>query len=210
MIILSHRGYWKNTSEKNQLSAFKRSFSLGFGTETDIRDYKSKLVISHDIANQNSLDIVQFFDLYKQHNSSLPLALNIKSDGLQIELLKLLKQYHIQNYFVFDMSVPDGLGYINQNIKTFTRESEYEISPSFYKESKGIWLDEFHTHWINQTTIEKHLKNDKLVCIVSPDLHKRNYKKEWQHYKEIENNLEINSLMLCTDYPEEAKEFFHA
>ena len=39
MMILSHRGYWK---EKNLPIAFERSFSLGFGTETD---YKGELVI---------------------------------------------------------------------------------------------------------------------------------------------------------------------
>ncbi len=38
MIILSHRGYWKEVSEKNKPIAFERSFSLGLGTETYIRD----------------------------------------------------------------------------------------------------------------------------------------------------------------------------
>ena len=43
---------------------------------------------------------------------------------------------------------------------------------------------------------------------MSPDLHKRDYKKEWQHYNDIEKELGINNLMICTDYPEHAKEFF--
>jgi len=105
------------------------------------------------------------------------------------------------------MSVPDGLGYLKQNIKAFTRESEYEKLPSFYDESCGIWLDEFQGHWITKEVIEKHVKNGKQICIVSPDLHKREYKKEWQHYKEIEKQLGITNLMMCTDYPEMAKEF---
>lgn len=208
MIILSHRGYWKETQEKNLPIAFERSFSLGFGTETDIRDYKGELVISHDIADENCISVKEMFEVYNKYDNTLSLALNIKADGLQLKLKKLLEEYKIENYFVFDMSIPDGLGYLKQNIKAFTRESEYEKVPSFYEEACGIWLDEFQCHWITKEVIEKHMKNNKKICIVSPDLHKREYEKEWQHYKEIEEELGIDNLMICTDFPEIAKEFF--
>jgi glycerophosphoryl diester phosphodiesterase len=208
MILLSHRGYWKDTLEKNQSIAFEQSFSLGFGTETDIRDYKGELVISHDIADESCISVKNMLEIYNKYDNTLPLALNIKSDGLQVKLKELLKEYNISNYFVFDMSVPDGLGYLKNNIKAFTRESEYERIPSFYDEACGVWLDEFEGHWIDKETIEKHLKNNKQICIVSPDLHKREYKKEWQYYKTIEKELDIDNLMICTDYPEEAKDFF--
>lgn len=209
MKILSHRGYWKNNLEKNQNIAFERTFSLGFGTETDIRDYNGELVISHDIPDEKCITVIKMFEIYNKYDNTLPLALNIKADGLQVKLKELLIEYKINNYFVFDMSVPDGLGYLKQNIKAFTRESEYETIPSFYDESSGVWLDEFQGHWITKETIEKHLKNNKQICIVSPDLHKRSYSKEWQHYKDIEKELGIDNLMICTDYPELAKEFFY-
>ena len=67
MIILSHRGYWKINSEKNCTPSFDRSFSLGFGTETDVRDYKGKLVISHDIADEKSIPVEDFFKIYKKY-----------------------------------------------------------------------------------------------------------------------------------------------
>ena len=209
MIVLSHRGYWKEVSEKNLSIAFERSFSLGFGTETDIRDYKGELVISHDIADEKCISVKEMFEIYNKYDNTLPLALNIKADGLQVKLNELLEEYKIENYFVFDMSVPDGLGYLKQNMKAFTRESEYEKLPSFYDEAYGIWLDEFQGHWITKEVIEKHIKNNKQICIVSPDLHKREYKNEWQHYKDIEKELSIDNLMICTDYPEIAKEFFN-
>lgn len=135
MIVLSHRGYWKETHEKNLPVAFERSFSLGFGTETDIRDYKGELVISHDMADEKCISVIE---IYNKYDNTLPLALNIKADGLQIKLKELIKEYNILNYFVFDMSVPDGLQYLKQNIKAFTRESEYEKIPSFYDEACGI------------------------------------------------------------------------
>jgi len=209
MIILSHRGYWKKSSEKNQPIAFERSFELGFGTETDIRDYNGHLVISHDMADTSAISVTDFFTIYNQYDTSLPLALNIKADGLQTTLKKLLVEYAIQNYFVFDMSVPDSLGYLKNSMNVFTRQSEYEKESSFYEEAQGIWLDEFHHHWISKETISYHVNMKKQICIVSPDLHKRDYKAEWEHYKKIEKELGINNLMLCTDYPEIAREFFN-
>ena len=127
--ILSHRGYWKKANEKNLPIAFEQSF----GTETDIRDYKGQLVISHDIADEKCISVKEMFNIYTKHDSTLPLALNIKADGLQIKLKELLQEYKIKNYFVFDMSVPDGLQYLRHNIKSFTRET----IPSFYDEACG-------------------------------------------------------------------------
>lgn len=209
MVILSHRGYWQEPFEKNQKVAFERSFSLGFGTETDIRDYRGELVISHDIASEHAMQLTQMLEIYKMYDDTLFLALNIKSDGLQLPLKEMLHRYGIKNYFVFDMSVPDGLGYIRERMNPFTRQSEYEKDPSYYENAVGIWLDEFQGHWISDEVIAEHLKHGKKICIVSPDLHKRDYSVEWQHYKMIENKLGVGHIMLCTDHPERAREYFN-
>jgi len=209
MIVISHRGYWNRSCEKNSLIAFERSFSLGFGTEMDIRDYKGELVISHDIADENCILAKEMLDIYRKYDSNLTLAFNIKSDGLQMKLKKMLEEYDIENYFVFDMSIPDGLQYLKEGITLFTRESEYEVNPAFYVEAGGIWLDEFKGHWITQEVIERHINNHKKLCIVSPDLHKREYEKEWEHYKKIEKKTGLNNIMICTDFPEIARGFFN-
>ncbi len=206
MIILSHRGLWNNESEKNTLAAMKLSFSLGFGTETDIRDYQGKLVISHDIADEKSIALDAMLEVYCQYDKNLYLALNIKADGLQDELRKSLQKYQIENYFVFDMSVPEGIKYLKNNFNVFTRESEYERQPSFYDQAKGVWVDCFEGDWIDESVIIRHLDNNKKVCVVSPDLHKRNYLKVWNIYKKLNKH---NNFFLCTDYPQQAKDFFN-
>jgi len=208
LIVLSHRGYWKLSSEKNTKLAFERSFSMGFGTETDIRDRHSKLVISHDMADDKAIALEDFFAIYRQYPSNLPLALNIKADGLQHELHRLLDIYEIDNYFVFDMAVPDGLGYAKYPMHAFTRQSEYEVEPSFYSLAQGVWLDEFDGHWLSDDVIERHLQNGKHLCIVSPDLHRRVYAEEWLHYKQLEQRIGKDRLMLCTDFPELARGYF--
>lgn len=35
---MSHRGFWRNHSEKNSIIAFDRSFLSSYGLETDLRD----------------------------------------------------------------------------------------------------------------------------------------------------------------------------
>ncbi|SHI70349.1 hypothetical protein [Algibacter luteus] len=209
MKIISHRGYWKEESEKNAIIAFERSFNLGFGTETDIRDFNGELVISHDIPNKDCISVNLFLEIYKSIDKTLPLALNIKSDGLQSKLKELLNKHEVSNYFVFDMSIPDGLNYLNKGFNVYTRQSEYEPKPSYYEKAKGVWIDEFHEHWITKDTIAHHINNNKSVCIVSPDLHKRDYLKEWNNYKDYSKSGNFSNVMICTDYPETAKTFFH-
>ncbi len=206
MIILSHRGLWNKAEEKNTLAAMELSFSLGFGTETDIRDYQGKLVISHDIADEKSISLDSMLEVYCKYNKNLYLALNIKADGLQDELRKSLQKYQIKNYFVFDMSVPEGIKYLKNNFNVFTRESEYEVSPSFYQQSRGVWIDCFNGDWIDENAITKHLNHNKMACVVSPDLHKRDYLEVWNVYKKLSKR---DNFFLCTDHPVQAKDFFN-
>jgi glycerophosphoryl diester phosphodiesterase len=208
MIILSHRGYWKSAEEKNALIAFERSFSLAFGTETDLRDRDGALAISHDPARQGALSAEAFFSAYRQHAQDLPLALNIKADGLQKLLAAALLEYQIQNYFVFDMSVPDMIAYIKTGLRVFTRQSDYEPNPVLYEQSQGVWLDGFNSDWVDEATLENHLKNGKQVCLVSPELHGRPFEAFWARLTKMPVT-KSSDVMICTDHPEQARKIFH-
>ncbi|EKO3980407.1 hypothetical protein [Vibrio fluvialis] len=210
MEIVSHRGYWKSSNEKNEIVSFKRSFSLGFGTETDIRDYKGELVISHDIPSGNELTVEDFFEIYKASNCTGTLALNIKSDGLQKKLLSKLNKYEINNYVVFDMSIPDTLGYISSGLKVLSRFSEYEPENPLWNKSDGIWLDSFEGHGINLDIMSKILNRGKKVFVVSPELHAREYLSLWAELKRYLCKCELSEkVVLCTDIPEEARLYFN-
>ena len=209
MQILSHRGYWKTPDEKNSPAAFARSFELGFGTETDLRDARGRLVISHDPPpderDHPALEAADFFELYRRADRSEPLALNIKSDGLQKLLPPLLKQYGITAAFVFDMAVPDALGWLRAGVPTFTRHSELEREPAFYDQAAGIWLDAFHGDWWTTDDVARHLTAGKQVCIVSPELHGRDPSAAWDRLASA-TFRDDPRLMICTDRPEEARE----
>ena len=208
MLILSHRGLWKSDSEKNSLLSFQRSFELGFGVETDVRDYLGDLVISHDIGNTDCILLSDFFDLYASYSTNLLLALNIKADGLQSKFVSLVNKFDISNYFVFDMAVPDMRGYLQSKTPAFTRLSEYEPHPAFLGACKGVWLDAFESEWYSADTISFLLNQKKEIAIVSPELHGRSHLPLWGLIKA--HDFHRNDLVsMCTDFPMEAKEYFY-
>ena len=92
--------------------------------------------------------------------------------------------------------------YKDFGLNFFTGISDICQEGILLQNAQGIWLDSFYSDWFSKKEIHKYLEMNKKVCIVSPDLHKREYKTTWNKYKNIEG------IMLCTDFPEEAKEFF--
>ena len=63
MKILCHRNAWNVDAEKNSIAALKKAIALGYDFESDVRDYRGKLVISHDIADENSPSLEQVLNL---------------------------------------------------------------------------------------------------------------------------------------------------
>lgn len=208
MDIMAHRGFWRAESERNTAIAFERALSLGFGIETDIRDLGGSLVISHDIPKLGAMPASEFSEIYKRSPTKGLVALNIKSDGLYSLVNEFVKESGIENYFVFDMSVPDIRGYLNLKMPVFTRLSEHEPYPAFVDMSCGVWLDAFESEWYGIPKLENLLAKEKRVAIVSPELHRRSCRGLWELLKN--NNLHRNPLIaLCTDFPLEAKEYFN-
>lgn len=202
MKILSHRGYWKEASEKNTPAAFLRSFGLGYGTETDVRDLNGEMVISHDLPVGDVLSAKAV--LRMAGTRPLPLAINIKADGLAVPLAELFKDSP-HEWFVFDMSIPDMRQHLNAGNPVYARMSEVEQAPAWLGEVKGIWLDAFKDIWYSGGVIQDLLRRGLTVCVVSPELHKRNHAPVWQMLHALRDEP---NLMLCTDIPEDATRFF--
>ena len=191
---------------KNTVAAFERALESGFGIETDFRDFNGELVVSHDPANAASMKADVFFDLCNRYPNANPHAINIKSDGLQKLLTPHFDSWKKERYFVFDMSVPDSLGYLNLGINTYVRVSEYESYQDFGGQASGIWLDGFHEDWYGIGHIRQYLKMNKPIAIVSSELHGRDHRGLWAMIKSL--HTPIARLMLCTDFPIEAKNYF--
>lgn len=206
--ILAHRGMWNDNIERNSPQALRRALESGFGFESDVRDYAGHIVISHNIANENCQNVEEVFEWLQEFKDKYCFAINVKADGLKDFLTELFVKYNVSNYFLFDMSVPQMIEFKEANLKFFTRQSEVEEKPCMYNDAKGVWIDGFWgTEWITEELIKNHILQEKEVCVVSPELHGRdNYREFWQRIKEFD--LDHDKVMLCTDYPDEAREFF--
>lgn len=203
--IISHRGYWKTIEEKNELISFERSFSLNYGTETDVRDYNGKLVISHDIPSDKSISFSSFLNTYNKYSCSSTLALNIKADGLQGLIKEELSRASINNYFLFDMSVPDLKKSLNAELKCYTRFSDVEPIRSYLAESVGVWVDSMESDWLFHDQVYKLTQLNKKLCFVSSELHGRNHLRLWDILKEFRMS---DNIIICTDLPEQATKHF--
>lgn len=203
MQILSHRGFWLHPLEKNTKTAFQRSSEAGFGIETDIRDCKGQIVISHDMPKGNEILLEEFIKFIRPN--AFPIAFNIKADGLALQVKSILQRIENLDFFVFDMSVPDTRLYMNEEIPFFSRMSEIETKPIWMDKAQGVWLDSFSDIWYNVDFINSLLQQNKKVCIVSPELHSKDHRGLWEMLLPIASSP---LLMLCTDYPEKAQKFF--
>ncbi len=203
MIILSHRGFWRTPEEKNQPIAFERTVTEGFGTETDVRDLDGALVVSHDPATAGARAWSDVLDLFDR--TGLPLAVNVKADGLSTALAEQFAGRDI-DWFAFDMSGPETFRYAAAGLPFMTRHSDIEGAPILYQAATGVWLDSFGPIWFDQTVIEGHLDAGKRLCIVSPELHGRDPHTLWPMLRRL--SREDDRLMLCTDLPDQARVYF--
>ena len=212
MLVLAHRGWWSDPQEKNTRAAFAKAFAAGYGIETDVRDFAGRLVISHDppMVGEDLMSFDALLALRATAEPLGPLAINIKADGLHEPVMEALGRFRVANYFLFDMAVPDAIGYIKRDACVFTRHSEYEPTPAFYDKAAGVWLDCFESDWITPETIERHLSAGKKVTLVSPELHRRDHAPAWRAWKALAAAADRDgALFLCTDFPDQADRYFH-
>ena len=206
MQIISHRGYWKVfEKESNKKVAFKRSFELGLGTETDIRDYGGRIMISHDMPNGSEMSLEELLEIMDGRN--LLLALNIKADGMSEQISDILRRYNHTNYFVFDMSLPEMYYEANNtDLFIYTGCSDINRKPPLIDRAVGIWLDAFEGVWYDAKVIDEFLDDGKKVCVVSEDLHSRSNDKQWEMLRK--KYSDDDRVILCTNYPEDALDYF--
>ena len=210
--ILCHRGIWKKKIEQNSEVAIKKALENGFGVEIDLRYHEKNILISHDpLGRQRRSDIKAVsletvFEIASATESKGYLALNAKEDNLQEEVRRLAIKYNIDRYFLFDMSVPDLIGGAKHDVNQFGRLSSYEDPCKIAEFCCGLWIDGFdNSEKIYGESLEI-IKKWPRCAFVSPELHGREKKEGWKVLKQI--NQRHSDMMICTDEPYEALEYF--
>jgi hypothetical protein len=175
--------------------------NYNFGVELDIRDdHKSgKLILAHDPFVDG-----EDFENYLQKYSHNTLILNIKSERVELECLKLLEKYNINNYFFLDSSFP-MINLLNKrfnNNNIASRYSEYECL-EFTENIKDlinwIWIDCFTILPLNKNIHERIKLLNKKICIVSPELQGQTEKIVIYRKQLIDNDI-IPDAICCKEY----------
>ena len=105
--------------------------------------------------------------LHQYHHKTL--ILNIKESGIEIEVIKLVKQYKIKKFFLLDVEMPFICkSYQNLNKHLSIRFSELEAIETLDKFNNNVgwvWIDTFTKLPINKKNLKIIKKfNSCLVC----------------------------------------------
>jgi len=170
-----------------------------YGVEIDVRNYAGKLILHHEPFKRGDY----FEDFCAEFDKSF-LILNIKTEGIEEDVLSKIRKYNIKNYFLLDVSFPFIIKLIKTGEKKIAvRFSEFEsIETVLSLEGmvEWVWIDIFNKLPLDKDSFIK-LKNAGFkICLVSPEILMR--PEEIESYKKYlkENNIEIEAVMTSQEY----------
>ena len=192
MKIIAHR---RNTLE--QLQATPRQH----GVEVDIRSYGDELVIHHDpFVRGNNFD--EWINAYA-HGT---LILNVKEEGLEERLIKLMKSKGLEDYFFLDQSFPFLVKWSRAGEhRCAVRVSEFEsIDTALTLAGKvdWVWVDCFTKFPLTGTEAHQLQQAGFKLCLVSPELQGRDAEREIPQLISILGEQSIKADAVCTKRPE--------
>lgn len=166
-----------------------------YGVEIDLRDYGDKIILQHDPFKKG----VDFENYLKFYNHKF-IILNIKSEGIEFKVLKILKRFKIKNYFFLDCSFPMINLLSSKNEKKIAlRFSEFESIQTIISMSGKVnivWVDCFSKLPINFKNFKLLKKHKFKLCLVSPEL--QNQGSKISKYKEFIKKELIQFDFICT------------
>ena len=166
-----------------------------YGVEVDLRDYKKKIILSHDPFKSGE----SFDEFLKKYDHKF-LILNIKSEGIESTILKSLKKFKIKNYFFLDCSFPSMMNLIRKGNKNVSvRISDYESFGTLKKikhSAKWAWIDCFDHIPLNEKNYKLIKKYNYKICLVSPELHGKKINN--QNFIKLIKKKKIKIDMICT------------
>jgi len=176
-------------------SEYANSIVRDCGIEFDLRDSNNKIIVTHDPFTEG-----EEFEEFLSKISKRFLIVNIKSEGIEMRVLELLKKYEFEEFFLLDCSFPSILKLFKLGEKRIAlRFSEYENFANIIDNKdkvSWVWVDCF-THFPLTKSIEEEFHSHGLkICIVSPEL--QGQPELIYKYKKYIYNENISVDAICT------------
>ena len=170
-----------------------------FGVEIDIRSNGKSLILHHDPFEQGEL-LEDWIRSY--HHGTL--ILNVKEEGLESSVLKLMNQYKINDFFFLDQSFPFlRKTAVMGESRCAVRVSEYENIETVLSLSgmvDWVWVDCFTSFPLDKEEANQ-LKNSGFkLCLVSPELQGREKRSQVVEFRRQIEQLGIKGDAVCTKY----------
>ena len=160
-----------------------------------MRDYRNQIILHHDPFKKGDA-----FSKFLENYNHRFLILNIKSEGIEIKVLRILKKFNIKKYFFLDCSFPSIIKLIkSKNRNIAIRISDYESFDNLKKMKylvKWVWIDCFKKIPLNQKNYNLIKKYKFKICLVSPELHGRKINNK--RVIDLIKRKKIRIDMLCT------------
>ena len=195
MILIKHR-----VNNSKNLKKLDRNF----GVEIDLRSNNKNIYLHHDPFKQGE----KFENWIKKFKHKL-IVLNVKEEGLEDKIIKILKNNKIKNFFFHDQTFSTLLKNMKRT-KVSIRYSEYEDLKKkniLFRNIKWLWLDNFNEIKINKV-FYNFLKNKKVkICVVSPELVNKKRFKEIEKIIMFSKKNKIKFDAVCTKNPNYWKKY---
>tara|TARA_B100000795_G_scaffold178503_1_gene135001 strand:+ start:39107 stop:39694 length:588 start_codon:yes stop_codon:yes gene_type:complete len=192
MQIIAHRINTKKLLEAT---------SINFGVEVDIRSDGKNLIIHHDPMTQG--EYFKDWILAYKHGT---LILNVKEEGLEEALIKLMDQHSIYDYFFLDQSFPFlRKTALMGETRCAVRVSEYENIETALSLSgmiDWVWVDCFNKFPLSYKDSQRLMDAGFKICFVSPELQGRS---DTSHISQFRYDIELLGIegdAICTKYPD--------
>jgi hypothetical protein len=172
-----------------------------YGVEVDIRSYGDKLFIHHDPFIQG-----ESFDSWITAYQHGTLILNVKEEGLEARLIRMMKSKGIEDYFFLDQSFPFLIKWSKAGEhRCAVRVSEFESIETAMTLAGKIdwaWVDCFSRFPLSREDARRLKDKGLRLCLVSPELQGRNAKSEIPALAALLKERGIQADAVCTKRPD--------
>ena len=172
-----------------------------FGVEVDLRTNHNQIILQHDPFSEGEV----FTDWIKNFDHKT-LILNVKEDGLEKEIINILKENSIEDFFFLDLSFPFLVKTaISGETRIASRVSEFESLETIEKIKdliSWVWIDYFSYFPLKESDLIRIKDLGLRTCIVSPELQGFDPQNEVSKIKDCIINYRDLFDAVCTKYPE--------
>lgn len=182
------------------------------GAEIDIRYHNDQLILDHDPLNHHMNENLLFAEFLEHWRNDGLLIVNLKSEGIELACLDLLKKYNVRQWFFLDMSMPYFVKFaLHAEMRCVpqfgprnlcVRFSEYEpieYALSFKNKVEWVWVDFFNHLPLDELALKKLRDANFKICLVSPELQGHSS----QVIEDLKRDvINYNVDAVCTKFPE--------